>query len=96
MADSDSELENDIMMDDDGEKRPKVVKAKRLMERKYIHENADTIVDLADISAMSKITCMSPHTDQFNSMNSQLSMYYYNYFYFTCACSVQTNEREWQ
>lgn len=56
LADSDSELENDIMMDDEAEQRPKV-KAKRPKEQRYIREDADTIVDLADINAMSKITC---------------------------------------
>lgn len=58
LADSDSELENDIMMDDETEQRPKV-KAKRSKEQKYIREDADTIVDLADINAMSKISCKS-------------------------------------
>lgn len=43
-------------MGDEAEQRPKV-KAKRSMEQKYIHEDADTIVDLADINAMSKISC---------------------------------------
>lgn len=58
LADSDSELENDILMDDEADQRPKV-KAKRAKEQKYIREDADTIVDLADINAMSKISCKS-------------------------------------
>lgn len=45
-------------MGDETEQRPKV-KAKRSKEQKYIREDADTIVDLADINAMSKISCMS-------------------------------------
>lgn len=43
-------------MDDDAEDRPKV-KVKRSKDQRYIREDADTIVDLADINAMSKITC---------------------------------------
>lgn len=45
-------------MDDEADQRPKV-KAKRPKEQKYIREDADTIVDLADINAMSKISCKS-------------------------------------
>lgn len=60
LADSDSELENDIMMDtDENPERREKKKANRSKAQKYIHEDADTIVDLADINAMSKITCKS-------------------------------------
>lgn len=55
MADSESELANDIMMGDETEQRPKV-KAKRSKKQIYIHEDADTIVDLADVNTMSKIS----------------------------------------
>lgn len=68
LADSDSELENDIMMDDDAEQRPKV-KVKRSKEQKYIHEDADTIVDLADINAMSNISCKSA---KYKSLSSEI------------------------
>lgn len=55
--DSDDDLQEDILMDNDGEdKRPKK-KASRSADEKYIYEDADTIVDLADIKAMSNIAC---------------------------------------
>lgn len=54
-SDSDDELQEDILMgaDDQPSERPK--KKARSKEEKYIYENADTIVDLADIKAMSNI-----------------------------------------
>lgn len=67
MADSDSDgddnddddgLQEDILMDKSGQpaaERPK--KKAHRKDEKYIHEDADTIVDLADIKAMSKISC---------------------------------------
>lgn len=57
LADSDSELENDIMMDDESkpEQRPK--KKARSRDERYIHEDLDDIVDLADVNAIGKITC---------------------------------------
>lgn len=67
LADSDSDdggeddggLQEDILMDTNGQtaaaERPK--KKARRKDEKFIHEDADTIVDLADIKAMSKISC---------------------------------------
>lgn len=68
MADSDSDgedanedddgLQEDILMDTSAQsasERPK--KKAHRKDEKYIHEDADTIVDLADIKAMSKISC---------------------------------------
>lgn len=65
LADSDSDLENDIMMDADEqiEKRPK--KKARSRDQKFIHEDADEIVDLADVNAMSRITCKSKQKLEF-------------------------------
>lgn len=58
LADSDSELENDIMMDAEEQPEARGRKNKnKKEERKYIQEDADDIVDLADINAFSKITC---------------------------------------
>lgn len=57
LADSDSELENDLTMDTDEAASGKKHSKKRNEEQKYIHEDADEIVDLADINALSKITC---------------------------------------
>lgn len=56
LADSDSDLENDIMLDaeEKGEQRTRKTGAK---DQKYIHEDAESIVDLMDINAMSKISC---------------------------------------
>lgn len=59
LADSSDEddLQEDILMDtsDQPNERPK--KKARRKEEKYIHEDADNIVDLADIKAMSSIAC---------------------------------------
>lgn len=57
MRDSDSELEEDILMDSGDQKDARTKKKTHLKEDKYIHENADSIVDLADIKAISSITC---------------------------------------
>lgn len=57
MADSDSELENDILMGDEDKPEQRSKKKTRSRGERYIHENVDDIVDLADINAMSKITC---------------------------------------
>lgn len=56
LADSDSDLENDIMLDNDGkgEQRKRKTGDK---DQKYIHEDPESIVDLMDINAMSKISC---------------------------------------
>lgn len=57
-GDDDTELQEDILMDTGGQptaERPK--KKARRKDEKFIHEDADTIVDLADIKAMSKISC---------------------------------------
>lgn len=71
MADSDSDgddndddggLQEDILMDKSGQpaaERPK--KKAHRKDEKYIHEDADTIVDLADIKAMSSIGCKLNH-----------------------------------
>lgn len=64
LADSDSDdsdddkLQEDILMDSSGQ--PSAERSKKKAHRKdekYIHEDADTIIDLADIKAMSKISC---------------------------------------
>lgn len=57
LADSDSELENDILMDDETKPEQKTKKKNRARDDRYIREDVDHIVDLADINAMSKITC---------------------------------------
>lgn len=57
LADSDSELEDDITMDADERSGDGKRNKKRKDDQKYIQEDADEIVDLADINAMSKITC---------------------------------------
>lgn len=57
LGDSDSELENDIMMDTEDKTEPKKRNKKNREDQKYIQEDADSIFDLADINAFSKITC---------------------------------------
>lgn len=66
LADSDSEdggdddddgLQEDILMDTSGPSTDRPKKKAHRKDEKYIHEDADTIVDLADIKAMSKISC---------------------------------------
>lgn len=57
LADSDSELENDIIMDDEQKPDQRPKKKARSKDERYIHEDIDDIVDLADVNAMSKITC---------------------------------------
>lgn len=67
MADSDSdddvdqedddELQEDILMDSSGKAAERPKKKAHRKDEKYIHEDADTIVDLADIKAMGKISC---------------------------------------
>lgn len=90
LADSDSELENDIMMDGEADQRPKV-KAKRSKEQRYIREDAETIVDLADINAMSKISCESTmHIGQFSIVTKNSN------FYFSLVCSVKADQRRWR
>lgn len=42
---------------DSNEQERKAPRVKRGKEEKYIHEDADTILDLADIRAMSSIAC---------------------------------------
>lgn len=53
--DSDDELQEDILMGDQNGAGERPKKKARAVEEKYIHEDADTIVDLADIKAMSSI-----------------------------------------
>lgn len=90
LADSDSELENDIMMDGEADQRPKV-KAKRSKEQRYIREDADTIVDLADINAMSKITCkLTMRISQFSIVIEKSN------FHFCLVCSVEADQRRWR
>lgn len=57
LADSDDDDEiQDILMDsNDQNERPKKKSHKK--DEKYIHEDADTIVDLADVRAISSIAC---------------------------------------
>lgn len=57
MADSDSdadELQENILMDSIGQAKPNKKKTNH-KEEKYIYEGEDSIVDLADIKAMSSI-----------------------------------------
>lgn len=56
-SDSDGELQEDILMDRDDATAARPKKTARGKQDKYIHEDADTIVDLADIKAMSSIAC---------------------------------------
>lgn len=44
-------------MDSSGKQAERPKKKAHRKDEKYIHEDADTIVDLADIRAMSKISC---------------------------------------
>lgn len=53
-SDSDDELQNDILMGSDGQQAEHPRK-KGTKEEKYIFENSENIVDLADIKAMSSI-----------------------------------------
>lgn len=67
LADSDSDgeeadedddgLQEDILMDTSTQSAERPKKKVHRKDEKYIHEDADTIVDLADIKAMSKISC---------------------------------------
>lgn len=54
-SDSDEDLQEDILMDSHGDTANHPKKKNKHKEEKYIHEDADTIVDLADIKAMSSI-----------------------------------------
>lgn len=54
-SDSDNELQEDILMDRDDSKAERPKKKARSKQEKYIYEDADTIIDLADIKAMSSI-----------------------------------------
>lgn len=54
-SDSDNELQEDILMDRDDAQTERPKKKARRKQEKYIYEDADTIVDLADIKAMSSI-----------------------------------------
>lgn len=54
--DSDDDLQEDILMGNgNGSNDQRSKKKARSVEEKYIYEDADTIVDLADIKAMSSI-----------------------------------------
>lgn len=53
--DSDDELQEDILMGNENGANERPKKKARAVEEKYIYEDADTIVDLADIKAMSSI-----------------------------------------
>lgn len=56
-SDSDEELQEDILMDNDAAIAERPKKKARGKQEKYIVEDADTIVDLADMKAMSSIAC---------------------------------------
>lgn len=56
-SDSDGDLQEDILMDTSGQPAELPKKKAHRKDEKYIHEDADTIVDLADIKAMGKISC---------------------------------------
>lgn len=78
-SDSDNELQEDILMnrDDAPAERPK--KKARGKQEKYIYENSDTIVDLADIKAMSSIASKNElflERLSFESINSMESFIY--------------------
>ncbi|XP_031623691.1 RRP12-like protein [Contarinia nasturtii] len=71
-SDSDEELQEDILMDTDGDQqseRPKKKMHKK--EEKYIFENSETIVDLADIKAMSSIASTKPTKDVGESVGNK-------------------------
>lgn len=53
-SDSDGELQEDILMGSD-DQRIKRSEKNGKKEEKYIYENSENIVDLADIKAMSSI-----------------------------------------
>lgn len=57
MEEDDDGLQEDILMDANAQSAERPKKKARRKDEKYIHEDADTIVDLADIKAMSKISC---------------------------------------
>lgn len=57
--DDDDGLQEDILMDSSDRPAERPKKKARRKDEKYIHEDADTIVDLADIKAMGKISCKS-------------------------------------
>lgn len=57
MEQEDDGLQEDILMDASASSAVRPKKKARRKDEKYIHEDADTIVDLADIKAMSKISC---------------------------------------
>lgn len=57
-SDSDEELQEDILMDSNAETTERSNRKVHRKEVKYIHEDANTIIDLADIKAMSSISSM--------------------------------------
>lgn len=56
-SDSDEELHEDILMDTEDKPADRPKKKARSKEQKYIYEDADTIVDLADTKSMRNIAC---------------------------------------
>lgn len=81
-SDSDNELQEDILMDRDDAKADRPKKKARSKQEKYIYEDADTIVDLADIKAMSSIASKKHLSFQkifsflfINSMEFSISSY---------------------
>lgn len=73
-SDSDNELQEDILMDRDDAKAERPKKKARSKQEKYIYEDADTIVDLADIKAMSSIASKK----HFLSENIFIFLYQFN------------------
>lgn len=87
-SDEDDDLQENILMDtnDESNERPKK-KAKR-KETKYIHEDVDHIVDLADIKAMSSIACEFLNILQTKNQNLEFEIF----FFFTLQRQSQQNK----
>lgn len=54
-SDTDEELQEDILINSSEQQAQRPKKKAHSKEEKYIHEDADNIVDLADIKAMRSI-----------------------------------------
>lgn len=88
-SDSDEELQEDILMDSKGESTGNQKKKTHRKEVKYIHEDADNIVDLADIKAMSSIASESSYLikDKIMKFTNLLILYF--------SQSIQIRETFW-
>lgn len=77
-SDSDDELQEDILMDTEDKPQQRVIKKARSREQKFIHEDANTIVDLADTKAMSSIAC--EYQKQFSLSQESKSIILFSFY----------------